>query len=734
MSIQHIVGIYLFLQKTSTYFLKDVMKEVNDYNERIKVRFILRICLLFLLFTSSMLYNTYLISPYSFGVLLVFIAFSIATPFIIKHINSVYMPAKIYLVGAFIAIANIHVIVGNAEGLGIILWYIIVILSASFVLDKNWGFLYTILSLGMIGFLHTAHYNGFELFGFNELKGAQRILMTPFRIGIPMCLLYVIIRDFIETKEEAESITKKLLNHQETLNKQITESERSYRGLIEEAEDLIYELDENGKFTYINPVGLKITGYNKDEILKMFYDFLVLEEDRLAHVRFYRKQIFKQEASSYRRFRIRTKSGEIIWLGQRVKMFFDREGKLINSFCIARNITENIVASSELEKAKNEAVKHSNMKNNFMSAMSHELKTPLNAVIALSHNLLEEKPRPEQKEDLKTLLFSANNLLSLLNDILDFTIIESGKVKIKKQKFALDQLLENTLRITKKQLQNKPINIDLQLDSAIPLQLIGDKDRLLQILDKLLKNAIKFTPKGTIAIATRLKSSTKKTATIQFEIKDTGIGIAPEKLGLIFQTFTQADASLNRTYGGTGLGLTIVQKLLEQLDSTIQVESTVGKGSNFFFTLSFERQATPTIQEKPTLISPKEALIGKQILLVEDNKINQLVAKKFLKKWKTKIDVADNGQIAVDKVKAKDYDIILMDLEMPVMDGFEATKRIRLLPNGKLVPIIAVTASSLVNLQEKLEAYQFTDLVLKPFEPNALYVTMTTHSNNSVNV
>jgi len=710
------------------------MKEIDDYNEQIKVRFILRICLLFLFFTSSMLYNVYLISPYSFGVLLAFIAFSIAIPFIIKYTNSVYAPAKFYLLGAFIAIAHIHVIVGNAEGLAPVLWYIIVMLSASFVLGKNWGFLYVILGMCMIGFLHAAHYNGMELFGLNELKGVQRTLMTPFRVGVPMVFLYVIIKDFVETKEEAENIAKKLLIRQETLNHQISESERSYRGLIEEAEDLIYELDENGKFTYMNPAGLRITGYTTPEILKMFYDSPVLEEDKMAHAQFYGKQVRNQEANSYYRFRIVTKTGEIIWIGQRVKMFFDKEGNLINSFCIARNITEHREASIALEKAKDEAVKHSTMKNNFMSAMSHELKTPLNAVIALGHNLLENQPRPEQKADLNTLLFSANNLLSLLNDILDFTSIESGTIKIKKQKFCLDQLLENILIITKNQLKNKSVNIGLQLDSAIPMQLIGDKDRLIQILDKLLQNAIKFTPKGNISIVTRLKSSTKQSAIIQFEVKDTGIGIAEEKLGLIFQIFTQAETSLNRNYGGAGLGLTIVQKRLEQLGSTIQVDSELGKGSTFFFTLPFERQTTPTIQAKPDSVGPKDALIGKQVLLVDDNKINQLVAKKFLLKWKAKIDVAENGQIAVDKVKEKDYDLILMDLEMPIMDGFESTKQIRLLPNGAVVPIVAVTASSLVDLQGKLQACQFTDLVLKPFEPNVLYLTMVAHLNVSIPV
>jgi len=347
----------------------------------------------------------------------------------------------------------------------------------------------------------------------------------------------------------------------------------------------------------------------------------------------------------------------------------------------------------------------------------------------MSHNLLEDAPRPDQKEDLGVLLFSANNLLTIVNNILDFSLLETGSIKIKEREFDLNTSLLNITKATEQQLDNKNIKIQLQADIATPNRLFGGVDKLVQVLNNLIQNAIKFTQEGRISLITKVLKETTTGVVIYFEVKDTGIGISSTKLDTIFERFTQIDASLNRNYGGTGLGLTIVKKLLQQMNGEIQVKSEVGQGSSFFFTLSFKKPLIP-IKKQIALVSSTSSmnnLAGIKVLLVEDNKINQLVAKKFLLKWKTFIDIADNGQIAVEKFKQKKYDLVLMDLEMPVMNGFESTKAIRALANGKEVPIIAVTASALTDLVAKLQDYEFTDLVRKPFVPKNLYDKMVEH-------
>ena len=729
MPIQHIVGIYLFIQSITMYFLKDIMKGIDNHSEQIKVRFTLRLCFLFLVFTISTASNIYLISIYAFTILLGFIAINIATPFVIKHTKSVYLPAKIFLFGAFTCASTINIIIGNPEGLGIGLWYLVIILSASFILGSRWSLFYTILAFGMIVFLNITTHLEIELFGRNDLKGLPKLLLTPLRIGLPLAFLYVIAKDFITGKEEAESQATNLLVHQKELTAKIAEKESQYRLLIEEADDMIYEIDKDGYFKYINPAVTKTLGYSEEVFATRRVGAFLEREEKVKYLRYYTDQMKNQIPYTYYRFKITTKAGDSIWIGQKTKMFFDESGTMIKTFCVGRNITEQQETTLALEKAKNEAIKHNKMKDNFMSVISHELRTPLNAVIGLGHNILENQPRIDQKEDIEMLLFSANNLLTVVNDILYFSLIETGKAQIRESVFDLNTALAKIVQATSKQLSNKNLSIQYHADRAIPIQLFGGIDRLIQVVYNLVRNAIKFTEEGRIVLTTQLLEETMNEVSIYFEVKDTGIGISSTKINTIFESFTQIDTSLNRTYGGTGLGLTIVKNILQQMNGVIQVKSDIGKGSTFFFTLSFKK--VKVTAKKETAVAPSAismtSLAGTRVLLVEDNKMNQLVAKKFLAKWKTIVEVADNGKIAVEKFLAKEYDLILMDLEMPIMDGFESTRAIRKLVRGKDIPIIAVTASSVSDLLDKLQQDEFTDLVRKPFEPNQLYDKMVEH-------
>ncbi|MEO1438407.1 MAG: response regulator [Bacteroidota bacterium] len=361
----------------------------------------------------------------------------------------------------------------------------------------------------------------------------------------------------------------------------------------------------------------------------------------------------------------------------------------------------------------------------FLSAMSHELRTPMNAVVGLTNYLMRQDPRPDQVEMLNTLEFSANNLLSLINDILDFSKIEAGKIDLEEVDFNLHDLIKGVSSSLGTKADDKGIALNYHYDQKLPNWVKGDPTRLSQILNNLVGNALKFTnAKGNVDLNVRLLEDVKGKHQIYFEVVDTGIGIPQDKLDSIFENFTQAASFTTRKYGGTGLGLSITKKLLEIQDSAIQVKSKEGEGSTFYFTLSLGTSEKNNVSKSSVNLRKVEEqkLDGYKVLLVEDNKINQVVAKKFLSMWKMEIDVAENGLIAVEAVQKKKFDIILMDLQMPEMDGFEATRMIRSLGGAyEDLPILALTASAVLEIKSKAFEVGMNDYIMKPFDPDQLF-------------
>jgi CheY-like chemotaxis protein len=349
----------------------------------------------------------------------------------------------------------------------------------------------------------------------------------------------------------------------------------------------------------------------------------------------------------------------------------------------------------------------------------------MNAVIGMSYLLLQENPQPYQLEKLKTLRFSAENLLALINDILDFNKIESGMVTFEQIDFNLFDLLNGVKHALKFKAQEKNIRLKVKYDDDIPEILVGDPTRLTQVLINLIGNAIKFTEQGTVTIDIEAKEENSTEVDICFNVKDTGIGIPADKLPLIFERFSQANGDTTRKFGGSGLGLSIIKNLLELQGSEILVESEHGVGSQFYFTLKFKKS------EKAFVHNNTNSLIGNnqkdlahiKILVVEDNKINQMVANEFLSKWQATVTFAENGIIALEKIENNQFDIVLMDLQMPEMDGYEATRVIRNHNNEQVnkLPIIALTASVMVEVKEKVQKSGFDGYVSKPFNPNELY-------------
>ncbi len=364
-------------------------------------------------------------------------------------------------------------------------------------------------------------------------------------------------------------------------------------------------------------------------------------------------------------------------------------------------------------------------KSNFLSTMSHEIRTPINGVIGISNLLMAEKLTPLQKEYVDTLNFSAQHLSNIVSDILDFSKIESGSFTFEKVSFDLELVCSNIIKLFEAQAKDKSIMLTFNPIALDGFSLNGDYVRLSQILTNLLSNAIKFTNAGSVSLSYKPIKQDNDTVTLQFIIKDSGIGIPMQQQQQIFEGFLQADDSITRKYGGTGLGLTICKKLVELQGGKIYVESENEKGSTFTVELIFEKHnyADESIKKLPSQVIDYTSLSGMKILVAEDNKINAMVLTRFLTKWKIENNVVEDGEKAIIALNNEYYDMVLMDLQMPIMDGKTATINIRQSSDTKIntIPIVALTADALIDSQRDLLKNGFNDCVTKPFSPDVLF-------------
>ncbi|MDP4221955.1 MAG: PAS domain S-box protein [Bacteroidota bacterium] len=374
-------------------------------------------------------------------------------------------------------------------------------------------------------------------------------------------------------------------------------------------------------------------------------------------------------------------------------------------------------------QASRKAEEAAQSKQQFMSTMSHEIRTPLNEVIGITNLLLQGNPREDQMDYIKTLRFSGNHLLTLVNDVLDYNKMESGKIFFEQAQFNLSEFLNDIMRTYSFRSKSKNLDFDIIKGNDLPVEVIGDSLRLNQILSNLLSNALKFTEKGGIHVVLKQLENTGKIVKIEFLVRDSGLGIPSDKQEIIFDSFTQASPDTTRHYGGTGLGLAICKKLVELQGGEIGVESEPGKGSTFRFILSFgipEKVGKIQVGERPESYIGLE---GKKILVAEDNKINFFVANKFLQGWGANVTHAENGKIALDLLEKEEFDLIIMDLHMPVLDGIEATRIIRKSQDPKIssIPVVALTAAIMSESHDKIDDLNINDYVLKPFKPRDLF-------------
>ncbi len=390
---------------------------------------------------------------------------------------------------------------------------------------------------------------------------------------------------------------------------------------------------------------------------------------------------------------------------------------------LIRNVKEKELLNEKLLIAVNEANIAAQSKSDFLSTMSHELRTPLNSVIGMAELLSDELTSPEQEENLKILNFSAASLHTLINDILDFNKLGSEKLYLESIAVNLHSLIHNICSGLRIQAKEKGLELVLEIDEELKqIPISTDPTRISQILFNLTGNAIKFTSSGSVKIQVRILDKDADKINVRFSIADTGIGINAEKMESIFEPFTQASTSTTRNYGGTGLGLAIVKRLLTLFESSVHLESEEGTGSKFWFDISFKRN-NQALDNDSTGKEQIFDLNGLRVLVVEDNPVNSLLLKKIFQKWSNIPDFARDGYEALVKVSANNYDLILMDIHMPLLDGYETTMKIRELSDKEksTVPIIALTASVSNNLSDKIREAGMNGYLSKPYNPKELY-------------
>ena len=506
--------------------------------------------------------------------------------------------------------------------------------------------------------------------------------------------------------------------------KDITEkfnSDLKFRVLFEYSSDphLIY--DSNGVID-CNEATLQILGLkNKSQIIQkkpaeFSPEFQANTRDSILFAEEMDAKVIEQGNNRFEWLYLNTDGVEIPVEVSLTKVNISQKQVILS---VWHDLTERKKVEEALISAKQKAEELANQKQQFLSAMSHEIRTPLNAVIGYTHLLLDENPSTKQIDKLKSLQFSADNLLSLVNDILDHSKIESGKIEFAKTTFKLRERLVGIREMFDIKAKKKHLDLILEIDQKIPERVIGDPVRLNQILINLVGNSIKFTNRGQISIIVRLKELHSDYVEIDFSVKDTGIGISEEKQKMIFDTFVQANSKILNEYGGTGLGLSISKNLVEFQGGKIGVKSTVGKGSEFSFSLKFgtldkvesKKITKNNVSEKP--------LENAKILLVEDNLINQKIACQFLNRWGAEVVIAVDGQKGYETIQKEKFDLVLMDLQMPLMDGYESTRAIRSLEDDyyKTVPIITLTADAFVEVKERTFEAGMNDYVTKPINP-----------------
>ncbi|MBP6181865.1 PAS domain-containing hybrid sensor histidine kinase/response regulator [Flavobacterium sp.] len=507
--------------------------------------------------------------------------------------------------------------------------------------------------------------------------------------------------------------------------------------LIEASLDPLVTINTEGKITDMNEALVNITGMTRKELTDSdFFDYFT-EQQKAREVY---QEVFEKGSVADSPLTLRHKDGKLTDVLFNGSVYMDDKENVLGVVIVARDVTEQKRIATELVEARvfaelatkiaEEAKRNAESatiiaenavkaKQQFLSNMSHEIRTPMNAIIGFTKVVLKTDLNAKQKEYLDAIKMSGDALIVLINDILDLAKVDAGKMTFEKTPFKMKSSISAMLHLFETKIQEKNLSLIKEYDSKIPDVLVGDPVRLHQIILNLVSNAVKFTTKGKITVSVYLLHEDEDKVVIEFAVTDTGIGIPDEKIEKIFENFQQASSGTSRLYGGTGLGLAIVKQLVEPQGGSIRVKSIVNEGSTFSFTLSFQKTNADAELENELMELDTE-IKNIKVLVVEDIALNQLLMKTLLDDFGFDRDIAENGKIAIEKLKKKDYDIILMDLQMPEMNGFEATEYIRKTMNSK-IPIIALTADVTTADLAKCKAVGMNDYLAKPVNEKLLY-------------
>lgn len=494
--------------------------------------------------------------------------------------------------------------------------------------------------------------------------------------------------------------------------------------IIESTGSLIYALDKMGNYLIFNHAYRKMMQdcYQIEIDPKLAWTALPLPEpDRL------KVNGFIQRALAGEQFKVVAELGdpgfERGWFEMNYNPIRDEFNQVTGVAVFSQDISERVLLEKELVAAKESAQADAKAKSAFLSNMSHEIRTPMNAILGLSELLLHKKLDDNTLENLKAIRFSANNLLTIINDILDFSKIEAGKLSFDNQVFNLLQVLDELNRSISSSSKAKNLVYEVNMAGTIPNYLKGDAVRLTQILLNLLGNSVKFTQTGKVKLSVDVQSETETDFILEFKVSDTGIGIPKDQLKSIFQSFTRLDSPHKYKTQGTGLGLSITKHLVEMQEGQIQVQSEVGKGSIFTFVLPYQKLKANELGQSVIIEDIGQvSFAGMRVLLVEDNKINQMLARQILQGWQATVDLADDGFEAIAKLQRHKFDLILLDLQMPEIDGFEVARFVRktLKSPSNQIPIVALTADAFAETRELTVQAGMNDFITKPYQQRDL--------------
>jgi PAS domain S-box-containing protein len=505
-------------------------------------------------------------------------------------------------------------------------------------------------------------------------------------------------------------------------------SQEKFKAIFDNMQDGYMLARMDGAILLVNPALVRMLGYASDaDLLGKSSERDVFDDpaDRAS----LKAKLTADGTAQGHKATFKRADGERIIVEGNVRLVRDKSGKPFAIEGVVRDMTANYRNRAELIEAREAAMAAARAKSQFLANMSHEIRTPLNAIVGLGHLLQRSELPGQQRDYVKKIQASSTMLLQAVNDVLDVSKIEAGKLELERAPFRLDELVDGVVDMLTVPANEKRLQLSCRIAEEVPAHLVGDPLRLRQVLTNLAGNAIKFTDKGEVSIRVELVSRSNARAEIRFAVRDTGIGIAPSEQARIFEPFAQADGSTTRRFGGSGLGLAICREVVEMMGGVLGVESRPGAGSTFSFAVAFGLPSAQTVASGDTAATDRsiaDSLRGRSVLVAEDNAINQQVARGLLEAVGVNVVIAQNGKEAADAVAAPDarFDAVLMDMQMPVLDGLEATRAIRRDATRARLPIIAMTAHALTAERNRCLAAGMNDYVAKPVEPGQLYATL----------